>query len=693
MGKVHCFLLFFISAAVGICFLLCVGCSNVGKTPPIQGAVPSGEQSLTEVLGQLDSLQAPPSADQALFKELKAELSRQLESSGRQKFTSRLAIGLINDFIISQNGDGTITVSWSYKNVGDYDLNGEVNISDITPLVINFGATINESNRDLIGHIDGDGNGEINLSDITAIVVNYLGLIEGYMFQSNRYPGNETTWETIGIFNLYELGFNDRDDSNLLTFTIPMPCLQLEFRVVAFVAEETGEGSNSEQPENQPEPELPVITGTISDLEGLPIMATISIPGLEPMLADENGRFSITLDDPAQEYVATFSADGYSNTTKPLALGSTSQQNYSISMKPVDAVLPVLPAELSMLSMLNGVSVVLPPGSLVDSFGVPMVDATQAELTFFDPTDPAQLAAAPGDFTAIQLDETEVELETFGMLEVRIDDGNGGLANLGEGQEVPVTFPVAEEMRGRAPETIGLYSFDDATGKWIEEGIATLDESGEFYIANVTHFSTWNWDRVQETTAIHVLVQGQNGVAVEGAEVVASGVDYSGDRRAFTDENGLACVLVKRDSLVDVTAIYFDYVSAAVQATTPDTIDRCENPAQTPLVATLEIPIDMLYPPDVVFTASPSFGEPPLTVSFDASECIDRDGGQIVKYEWNFDTEASPLAWQDYGDNPFAQFTYLEGAQADSHAIAGLRVTDDEGQVSTAYVVICLHGD
>ena len=79
--------------------------------------------------------------------------------------------------------DAGITLSWTERNVGDYDNNGEVGVPDITPIAMHYLHV-----KDLGGNwpdaadaiIDGDGNGEIGIADITPIATNYLNFISGY---------------------------------------------------------------------------------------------------------------------------------------------------------------------------------------------------------------------------------------------------------------------------------------------------------------------------------------------------------------------------------------------------------------------------------------------------------------------------------------------------------------------------------
>ncbi|MCH7471437.1 hypothetical protein IIA79_00595 [bacterium] len=107
------------------------------------------------------------------------------------KVTSKPPEGNGNAFTISGslNEANVPTLDWQEAMQGDGDNNGEVNIADITPLALSFGATPNPVNpadsqaRDA----DYDGNGEVNISDITPIGLNFGATLAGYVILSG--PG------------------------------------------------------------------------------------------------------------------------------------------------------------------------------------------------------------------------------------------------------------------------------------------------------------------------------------------------------------------------------------------------------------------------------------------------------------------------------------------------------------------------
>jgi len=94
-----------------------------------------------------------------------------------------------------------IALSWTEQLVGDYDQNGEVNISDLTPLSLHWQHTVAYDEAGLHGgfagwpqgdpdaggaanwheaRVDGDANGEVNIADITPIARHWQQRLSGY---------------------------------------------------------------------------------------------------------------------------------------------------------------------------------------------------------------------------------------------------------------------------------------------------------------------------------------------------------------------------------------------------------------------------------------------------------------------------------------------------------------------------------
>jgi len=85
--------------------------------------------------------------------------------------------------LAAAESEGVTTLQWSERHTGDYDLNGEVNIADLTPIGMNFFATYSgtdDPNYAKLEVIDGDENGEVNIADLTPIGANFRSYITGY---------------------------------------------------------------------------------------------------------------------------------------------------------------------------------------------------------------------------------------------------------------------------------------------------------------------------------------------------------------------------------------------------------------------------------------------------------------------------------------------------------------------------------
>ncbi len=166
-------------------------------------------QTLDEALVELEGMECPEGVDAALWAELKDALADALfcrartcgaplgdyakmvdggaqvpALQGETRFVCTPPTGeanRVNDLTISDNGDGTYTLSWHYRNLGDYDQNGAVGIEDITPLAMHYSETYELIDENcLLAVIDGSGNGRIGIEEITPIAMNFAASVDHY---------------------------------------------------------------------------------------------------------------------------------------------------------------------------------------------------------------------------------------------------------------------------------------------------------------------------------------------------------------------------------------------------------------------------------------------------------------------------------------------------------------------------------
>ncbi len=168
-------------------------------------------QTLGEALALLDEMKPPQGVKPEVFAQLKDALREALErraaTSGPpwsvsqefpdggaqvpalQRIVSTPPSGAANavpDLAFVDNGDGTISLTWSYYNLGDYDQDGIVGLGDIIPLAAHFGEAVPpEDVNSLLAVIDGSGNDKVGIEDITPIAVSFGIEVANYDIQTS----------------------------------------------------------------------------------------------------------------------------------------------------------------------------------------------------------------------------------------------------------------------------------------------------------------------------------------------------------------------------------------------------------------------------------------------------------------------------------------------------------------------------
>jgi hypothetical protein len=108
--------------------------------------------------------------------------------------------------ITAQVAGANIEAQWRGHSIGDYDLDGTIGVADITPIAMNFGASVDyvasvpveSGNNEYLACVDGDGSGSIGVTDITPIAQHFGESCTGYrVYLGLRATGEtEVTWNT-----------------------------------------------------------------------------------------------------------------------------------------------------------------------------------------------------------------------------------------------------------------------------------------------------------------------------------------------------------------------------------------------------------------------------------------------------------------------------------------------------------------
>jgi hypothetical protein len=194
--------------------------------------------------------------------------------------------------------------------------------------------------------------------------------------------------------------------------------------------------------------------------------------------------------------------------------------------------------------------VTLPAGSLVnEATGAAASGTVTASVTPIDTA--ADPQSMPGDYSV----SDTVRIESFGAIKVDLRDATGARLDLRPGTTATIRIPLSSRA-GTPPASIPLWWFDEGTGRWVEEGSATLAGTApdQYYEGQVSHFTFWNADQVQDTIYVNGCVRNAAGQPAVDALATTVGIDYSGSASDATDANGNFRVAMKRGGRANLFA-------------------------------------------------------------------------------------------------------------------------------------------
>jgi hypothetical protein len=283
-------------------------------------------------------------------------------------------------------------------------------------------------------------------------------------------------------------------------------------------------------------------SGQVVDDQGLPLAgATVNVISASQVADTDvqattgtDGRFTLKL-DAGTPVVLRVHKTGYASGMRAAA---SSAQNPSaadrVVLLPVASTQTFDPAQAAVLRVPGSAArVELAASSLVREDGRPISGSVTVSLTPVDPS--AEIGRMPG----LMVDSASGEpIESLGALGVEFTDASGAPLNLGSGRSATIRIAARPAAGATLPATFPLYHLNERTGRWTQEGTATLKTdpaSGEpYYEGSVGHFSFWNADRVMERANVDLGRTQDGGVCVlpAGLRVLSVGVNYNGTAQA-----------------------------------------------------------------------------------------------------------------------------------------------------------------
>lgn len=154
-------------------------------------------------------------------------------------------------------------------------------------------------------------------------------------------------------------------------------------------------------------------------------------------------------------------------------------------------------------------------GYKVDGTGASYTGKVKSEMVYLDPNNERFSEMMPGgDLAAVRSDNSSAKLVSYGMTDLNMYAENGDKLQLKEGSKAKLTFPIPAGMGENPPASIPLWSFNEKTGLWEEEGSAALQ--GNVYVGEVAHFSWVNLDYPERQGTVYGYVKDDTGKILPG---------------------------------------------------------------------------------------------------------------------------------------------------------------------------------
>jgi len=296
------------------------------------------------------------------------------------------------------------------------------------------------------------------------------------------------------------------------------------------------------------------VQGFVTNPDGVPLENVVVRVEGEEARTTESGTFYLEkLVAPETGLYLLAEAPGYFKGGSTVYSHSNNIYTVNIVLIPFDQLISFESGSGLNFTADNGANLSIEANTIVDETGAKYDGAVETYMYWIDPTAANMPSLSPGPLVGLQDGELQ-SLRSFGMIGVEMYGDNGQELNIAEGENASLTFPVPSEIQSDAPAEIELWHFNESTGLWDIEGVATLVNGS--YEASVPHFSWWNCDVPSSFSQVCFQLVDESGRPI-GNLAIALDVDGFGNASAWVDATGMYCNLVPAGEELNVSILTF----------------------------------------------------------------------------------------------------------------------------------------
>lgn len=281
--------------------------------------------------------------------------------------------------------------------------------------------------------------------------------------------------------------------------------------------------------------------GLVLSTNGSPVSgATVSI-GTSIVQTNSKGIFVFKNAQVRENFAyVKVSKTGYINASRTL-VPTNGNNRVNIMMIPAVTTTSITSGAVTTVSLSNGTKVKF-DGSFKDAAGNAYTGNVDVSMFHLNPSNQYLNEIMPGSFLATNASGNSRVMETYGMLHVQLTGSSGQNLQIATGHTAEITVPLDAAQLATSPNTIPLWSFNEDSGIWQEDGVAT--KVGNTYVGNVSHFSWWNCDAQFPQAILRVTVKNTAGQPLSNAMIGLKRTSQTYESYGITDGDGVVSGVV-----------------------------------------------------------------------------------------------------------------------------------------------------
>ena len=260
-----------------------------------------------------------------------------------------------------------------------------------------------------------------------------------------------------------------------------------------------------------PTPVQGSVTGKVIDNNDNAVAGATVKAGNNTTTTDNRGLFrfnNIQLDK--YSAVITVEKAGYFKGYRVFSASANNTNFVKLKLVPKNLIGNIDAANGGSVTLTDNSKITLPAsGIVVKSTNQSYSGSVKVYAAVIDPTSADIAQIVPGSFQGTDANNYRVTLTSFGMLAVELEGNSGEQLQIASGKTAKLRFTIPASLRSTAPATIPLWSVDENTGLWKQEGSAT--KGTDYYEGDVSHFSFWNCDVSSQTVFLEMIIATAHG--------------------------------------------------------------------------------------------------------------------------------------------------------------------------------------